>query len=228
MGFNMNVEDLMNFEYISVVDVLLRMAFAWFTGYVVSRLYRMYLKKETTHVEMEHTLIFIAVIISVSMMVIGNNLARAFGLVGAVSIIRFKNSVKNTRDMTFVLLSVVIGMACGLGYLLIAISGLVVAGIIMVVNYKMSSKRLSKGLVPTMYSLKMKFKGTFQDRGAVEQILAENATSYHFEAVKTDSKSVSYKYNVSLLSVDILDHITGLLREHPQLDKLKISFAKTE
>ena len=51
---------------------------------------------------------------------IGENVARAFGLVGAMSIIRFRNALKEPIDAVFVLWALALGMACGSGYYLAA------------------------------------------------------------------------------------------------------------
>jgi uncharacterized membrane protein YhiD involved in acid resistance len=69
------------------------------------------------------------------MMIIGNNIARAFSLVGALSIIRFRTAVKNTRDTAFVFLSLAIGMAVGTGSRLIAIMGTTVISLIILIMY---------------------------------------------------------------------------------------------
>jgi len=45
------------------------------------------------------------------MLIIGSNIARAFSLVGALSVIRFRNAVKETRDIGFMFLAMAIGMA---------------------------------------------------------------------------------------------------------------------
>jgi len=55
-------------------------------------------------------------------MVIGNNLARAFGLVGAMSIIRFRTAIKETQDIIFIFFALAIGMASGVGLHGISIS----------------------------------------------------------------------------------------------------------
>ena len=47
------------------------------------------------------------------MLIIGSNIARAFALVGALSIIRFRNAMKETRDVGFIFLIMAIGMAVG-------------------------------------------------------------------------------------------------------------------
>ena len=57
-------------------------------------------------------------------LVIGNSVARAFSLVGALSIVRFRTVVDDTRDTAFVIFSVVVGMAAGAGLLFVPLLGL--------------------------------------------------------------------------------------------------------
>lgn len=60
-----------------------------------------------------HTLVIMCMVITVIMMIVGSSIARAFSLVGAMSIIRFRNAVKETKDIGFIFLVMAIGMACG-------------------------------------------------------------------------------------------------------------------
>ncbi|MBQ6674310.1 MAG: DUF4956 domain-containing protein, partial [Spirochaetia bacterium] len=62
----------------------------------------------------------------------GNNLAVAFGLVGAVSLVWFRMNVGSIMDMSFIFLSIVIGMACGLGFYFIATVIAVFTGVLMI------------------------------------------------------------------------------------------------
>lgn len=64
-------------------------------------------------------------------MVIGNNLARAFGLVGAMSIIRFRTAIKETLDIVYIFFGLAIGMAAGVGYHRLAIIGSLFIGTIL-------------------------------------------------------------------------------------------------
>jgi len=59
------------------------------------------------------SLILITVIIAMVMGVIGNNIITAVGLMGALAIVRFRNIIKDTRDIAFIFSSLVIGMAAG-------------------------------------------------------------------------------------------------------------------
>lgn len=64
------------------------------------------------------------------MTVIGNNIITAVGLMGALAIVRFRNVLKDTRDIVFIFASLVIGMACGSHRYLTAILGTVILGLI--------------------------------------------------------------------------------------------------
>jgi uncharacterized membrane protein YhiD involved in acid resistance len=70
---------------------------------------------------------------SLVMMVIGNSIARAFSLVGALSIIRFRTPVKDTRDTAFVFFALAIGMATGTGAHILAVVGTVIISLIILI-----------------------------------------------------------------------------------------------
>lgn len=63
------------------------------------------------------TIILLCLLISLVTYTIGGSLSRAFGLVGALSIVRFRTPVSDTRDTAFVIFAVTIGMAVGAGYI---------------------------------------------------------------------------------------------------------------
>ncbi len=74
------------------------------------------------------TLILLPALIAMVSVVIGNSNARAFSLMGALSIIRFRTVVDDTRDTAFVIFSVVVGMAAGSGLVMVALVGIPCVG----------------------------------------------------------------------------------------------------
>ena len=68
-----------------------------------------------------HAMVLLGVTVSVIMLIIGSNIARAFTLVGALSIIRFRNPIKDSRDVAFLFVAMGIGMAVGTGFYLTAV-----------------------------------------------------------------------------------------------------------
>jgi hypothetical protein len=69
------------------------------------------------------TLVLLTILVAMTTIVIGDSIARAFGLVGALSIVRFRTVVDDTRDTSFVIFAVVVGMAIGAGNLRICLVG---------------------------------------------------------------------------------------------------------
>jgi len=67
-----------------------------------------------------HNLVVMGITVAFIMLIIGSNIARAFTLVGALSIIRFRSAVKETKDLGFVFMVMAIGMACGTRFYILA------------------------------------------------------------------------------------------------------------
>jgi hypothetical protein len=69
------------------------------------------------------SLVMMTIVVSLVMAVIGNSIVTAFGLLGALALIRFRNVLKDTRDTVFVFMALVVGMAVGSQRFGIAILG---------------------------------------------------------------------------------------------------------
>ncbi|MFQ6112842.1 MAG: DUF4956 domain-containing protein [bacterium] len=82
------------------------------------------------------TLMLISPIVAMVMMAIGSNVALSLGLVGALSIIRFRTVIKDTKDMTFLFLGIAIGLCCGANAWLIAIIGTGIVSLITIIMSK--------------------------------------------------------------------------------------------
>ncbi len=105
------------------IDIVGALIVAFVCGFIVSLTYRWTYQGSSYAPSFVRSMIFLSMITAVIMLVIGNNLARAFGLVGAMSIIRFRTALKDPQDIVFVFFSLAIGMAAGVGMYAIAIIG---------------------------------------------------------------------------------------------------------
>lgn len=111
-------------------DIVLSMLLAFVLGQVLAWVYYFThsgLSYSRTFVQ---SLIMITVVVAMVMAVIGNNIITAFGLMGALAIIRFRNIIKDTRDIAFIFCSLVVGMAAGSQRYGIAIVGTVILALI--------------------------------------------------------------------------------------------------
>jgi len=87
------------------------------------------------------TLVLLCVLLAMVSMVIGESIARAFGLVGALSIVRFRTIVEDTRDTAFVIFAVIVGMAVGTGLILVPLIGIPIVGLAAIALSRQTGER---------------------------------------------------------------------------------------
>ncbi len=102
-------------------------------GSGVALLYRLTHRKRTVAFSFLTSLPLLAVITGFVINVIGNDMVRAFGLLGAISMVRFRTRVKRTIEMAYIFMAISLGLACGASLFPKAAAGLgifaVVAGL---------------------------------------------------------------------------------------------------
>jgi hypothetical protein len=89
-------------------------------GMLVTVVHRQYRIERQPNPTMDQAQVLLCISGAMMMIIIGNNLARAFGIAGAASIIRFRTPVEDARDITILFLLMGLGMAAGLGALAVA------------------------------------------------------------------------------------------------------------
>ncbi len=120
---------LLDFNSGAVVLMFVRLVLALLLGLAIAWVYR---RARGVNGEAESfgvTLVLLTILIAMVTQVIGDNVARAFSLVGALSIVRFRTVVRDTQDTAYVIFAVAIGMAMGANHPSVALCGLAVVGV---------------------------------------------------------------------------------------------------
>ena len=122
----------------TVMDIAIVLFLSFVLTMVVGFVYRYTHRGVSYSQSYVHTLVIMGCVIAVIMLIIGSNIARAFALVGALSIVRFRNAMKETRDIGFIFMAMAIGMAVGTRFYLLAIFSAVALCAFTVVLYKLN------------------------------------------------------------------------------------------
>jgi len=151
------LQDFQNFWNYSLTlgTVLENLVVAFICSIIIAFFYRYTYRGPGYSISFINSIVVLGMITAIVIMVIGNNLARAFGLVGAMSIIRFRTAVKETLDIVYIFFSLSIGMAAGVGLHMVAISGTIFIGLIIVVLSKSNFFFLSN----EKYLLQFRYSG---------------------------------------------------------------------
>lgn len=104
-------------------DIVMRIGFSMLMGLVIYISYK-YTHTETVYSEKFNvTLVTLTILTTMVMTVIGNNIALSLGMVGALSIIRFRTSIKDSRDTIYIFWTIIIGITAGVGDFMVATIG---------------------------------------------------------------------------------------------------------
>ena len=110
-----------------LINILVAAALGFFVfiSYYISHRGTIYSKKFNA------SLVMLSVLTGTVMTVIGNNITLSLGMVGALSIVRFRTAVKDSRDTVYIFWAIIVGICCGVGDFLVASIGSVVVFVIM-------------------------------------------------------------------------------------------------
>jgi hypothetical protein len=108
-------------EVFTPQDVLVTIFMSFILTLIIGKVYQITHRGVAYSQSYVHTLVLMSMVVAIIMLVIGSNIARAFTLVGALSIVRFRNAIKETRDVGFVFFAMGIGMACGTRFYTLAV-----------------------------------------------------------------------------------------------------------
>lgn len=165
---------------ITVGSAVLTMLVAVLFGAAIGAVYYK-VKEEDYQSSMSVTLLMLPVILSVIILFIGSNIARAFSLAGTLSIIRFRSAPGDPKDIGFIFFDIAAGLACGVGlYGYGAIFVVLLCAVILVVEKAefFEKKTICKNLKITVPE-KLNYQGAFDD------ILDKYTKKYTLTQIKT-------------------------------------------
>ena len=178
-------------ESFTLINSLIVMITSTILGLMISVSYMQTHKKEGYNSGFTITLIILPVIISIIILLVGSNIARAFSLAGAFSIIRFRSAPGEPKDIAYVFLTLAVGLTCGMGYIGYGIIFTVVlCGIMIILDITNFAKPKTKSM-----QLKIVIPEDLNYDGVFDDILNNYATSWSIQQVKTRDFGALFELN---------------------------------
>ena len=107
-------------QELSVQQIVLNMVIALALGLVIYLSYRFSHSGAVYSARFNVSLLMMTLITTMIMNVIGNNIALSLGMVGALSIVRFRTAIKDARDTAYIFWCIAVGICCGVSYYALA------------------------------------------------------------------------------------------------------------
>jgi uncharacterized membrane protein YhiD involved in acid resistance len=201
------MQDLLSLSY---GEMVINMVLAVVLGAFVSFVYRVTHKGLSYSQSFTQTILFVSVIVAIVMMVIGSSLARAFALVGALSIIRFRTVVKDTKDTAFVFAALAVGMAAGTSNYFLAVMATVVICLLAWLTYSANFGALYK----SEFILRFTFDQEQDSAGYLGKIneFSKRSNLLHIEP-SGDKRSLKLTYDITLEKDTTAERLTQAIGE---------------
>lgn len=209
-------------------EVLIRLLVALVLGGIVAWVYRKTRSTNEVTAGFPPTLVLLSVLIAMVSNVIGNNVALAFSLVGALSIVRFRTVVRDTQDTAFVICSVVVGMAVGVGAALVALSGIAVVSAGAFLMRNSAGGAAEAGALDFLVRVRVGLGADL--KSMVASTLDAHVSSRHLVSMETAKQGISIDvtYDVQLRSADAAEALIRALNKIEGVQDVRLERQKIE
>ncbi|MEM6344846.1 MAG: DUF4956 domain-containing protein [Bacteroidota bacterium] len=207
---------------LTLQDILINMGVALVCGLIISAVYRLTYKGPSYSVTFVNSLVLLTMISAIVILVIGNNLARAFGLVGTMSIIRFRTAVRDTQDIIFIFFALAIGLASGVGLPLLAFGGTIIISIVVLLlvstQYGNPRKR--------QYLLQISYNANPENEANLMLILKQYCRQLKLVNLKTIGLNDELEafYHISFRNPNKYEELIQRLHEVPDVHHINLYF----
>lgn len=195
---------------LNVGNTITYMLIAAVFGLIIGSVYFVICKKEQRSLSFFLSLVMIPAVVAVVIALVGSNVARAFSIAGVFALVRYRSVPGDGKDIAFVFMAMASGLSCGLGYLTLGLSVVVVLSVVIViVNFagRMILKtecRQLRILIPE----DMDYQGVFDD------IFKEYTIKTSLEKIKTTNMGTLYELTYHV-------YLKGGINEKKMLDDIR-------
>ncbi len=109
------------------------------------------------------SLVMLTILTTMVMTVIGNNIALSLGMVGALSIVRFRTAIKDSRDTAYIFWTIIVGICCGVGDYVVAGIGTAIVFLVMLLMGRIKNDNRILIVIKTSLSNERKIEGIVFD-----------------------------------------------------------------
>ena len=193
----------------SIVDSLIGLLVAFFVGLFIYFVY----KKTFSGVIYSHTfnisLIIMSMATALIIMGISSNVLLSLGMVGALSIVRFRTPIKDPMDIVYIFWAIVSGILCGAGFIPLVVIGSILIGAVLIIF-------INKIKIENPYLLIVKYSDLHVEN-SIEHVVSESSRKY---SVKSKSVMPGHDYEVTY-EIRVKDEDLGFINNISDMDSVK-------
>lgn len=163
-------------ERFSAIEIIINLGVSFLVGMFIFYVYKKTFQGVLYQRSFNVSLVAITMIITLIIMTISGNLVLSLGMVGALSIVRFRTPIKDPVDLVFIFWAITVGIANGVGYFNISIIGSVVMTVVLLFMTRKTEEEQPYLLVLHIPALSDSSEVTAQIKNSVERFMLKSKT----------------------------------------------------
>ena len=205
-------------------NFILSLLLATLLSLLIQYCYLKYSNSLSNKLDFSKNFVMLGIATTIVITIVKSSLALSLGLVGALSIVRFRAAIKEPEELVYLFLIIATGLGCGAGQIKLTAVGIIFALIVTVIYYKLSNKKLVKFSDKLSIAVIADKELNEKERQNIINILNKNC-----DKVELISYSVSYN-NTTInteVTLESFDKINQILNNLEKKEKYNVVIAKS-
>ena len=196
-----------------ILEFIINLIFTGILSFLLGKVYARYGKSLSNRIDFSKNFILISLITMLIISIVKSSLALSLGLVGALSIIRFRAAIKEPEELTYIFFCITIGLGFGANQGLITTIAYIIILIIIAIDYKYSSSiEQNNNLFLTIST--NKDINTQIDLNEIVDILNKNCNAINLQRYDSDSENLEISFRINFDSFDDFTNTKNQLIEY--------------
>jgi uncharacterized membrane protein YhiD involved in acid resistance len=195
----------LNQASISLEDFLKQISVSLILSVVLAETYRKFSLALSNKIQFSNNLILVCVITTLVISIVKSSLALSLGLVGALSIVRFRTAIKDPEDLSYLFLSIAIGLGTGAGLISITIIAFIFILLTIIITTKYRTKKEANNLYLALSVDVMRDKN-------LKIVLDQELSNYKIKRIDVKDSDIDYLIEIGSASNEELDSLKNKLK----------------
>ena len=223
---NNEISNLLSSENINVSfdNFLIAIFLSILLGFLVREFYIRFSTTLSNKVEFSKTFVILAATTTIVITIVKSSLALSLGLVGALSIVRFRAAIKEPEELVYLFLLIAIGLGCGAGQFFITVIGVSIILILIFLYSKVESRKKIKNLDKLSLSIICNYKTKEEEIDKFKDTLLEKADFVKLISLVKSENNTTINFQIQLKEFNDLNKIINLL----QKENIKVVVAQND
>ncbi|MES9902110.1 MAG: DUF4956 domain-containing protein [Sedimenticola sp.] len=187
---------------IPAIEFVINLLLTGLFGILIGVMYIKFASSISNRKSFANNIVMISLVTMVVISIVKSSLALSLGLVGALSIVRFRAAIKDPEELTYLFLAISVGLGMGADQFKIVLAAFLVISTIIFLRYKFDNKDQSDANFYLTLSSKNPEQFTLS---RVKELLKNNCRNVELKRINKDSNSISFIFYARFLNFDAVD-----------------------